>query len=170
MKTTLKLALVIAIVAVCSNVSAQNLKLAHINMNELIVSMSEYDSAMVKMQNIQKDLESEMENLQVEYRRKYDDYLKVEATLTEIVKQSRQQEIQNLMQRIQMFQESAQQTIEEENNKLMQPVIEKANKAIEAVAKEQGLTYVINEQTLLYKALGSTDLLPAVKQNLGIKK
>ncbi|MDR1154717.1 MAG: OmpH family outer membrane protein [Bacteroidales bacterium] len=170
MKTILKFVLVIAIVALCSNVSAQTLKLAHININELVVSMSEYDSAMVKMQKIQKQLESEMETLQVEYRRKLDDYTKNEASLTDIVKQSRQQELVGYQQRLQTFSESAQQTLEDENNKLMQPVLEKANKAIETVAKEQGITYVLSAQAVLYKAIDSVDLLPAVKQHMGIKK
>jgi len=172
MKITLKLVLAIAAVALCSTISAQNFKLAHINMEELIVSMPEYDSAMVKMQKIQNELETEVENLQVEYRRKLDDYLKNEANLTDIVKQSRQTELQNLGQRIQTFTESAQQTLEMENGKLMQPIWEKANKAVENVAKEQEVTYVFssNPQILIYKAIGTLDLLPAVKNHLGIKK
>ena len=170
MKITLKLVVAIVAVALCSNVSAQNIKLAHINLQELIVSMPENDSAMVKLNNLQKTLEDEMENLQVEYRRKLDDYLKNEANLTELVKTSKQQELQSLQQRVQMFQESAQQSLESEYNKLMQPVIEKANKAIDTVAKEQGVSYVLNEQVLHFKAVGTLDLLPAVKKHLGITK
>jgi len=172
MKTTLKLVLVIAFVALCGNVSAQNLKLAHINMQELIASMPENDSAMVKLNKLQQTLEEEMENIQVEYRRKLDDYSKVEANLTDIVKQSKIQELQSLQQRIQLFQEQAQQSLESEYNKLMQPVVEKANKAIETVAKEQNITYVLsdNPQIIPFKAIGTLDLLPAVKQHLGIKK
>ena len=170
MKTTLKLVLVISIIALCSNVSAQALKLAHINMNDLIVSMPEHDSAMVKMQKEQKALEGELETLQVEFNKKYDEYQKNEATLTELVKQSRQQELTLYQQRVQTFTQSAQQQLEDLNAKLYQPIYEKANKAIETVAKEQGITYVINDQALTYKAVGAIDLLPAVKQNLGIKK
>ena len=170
MKTTLKLVLVISIIALCSNVSAQTLKLAHINMNDLISSMPEHDSAMVKLQKEQKALEGEMENLQVEYNKKLDDYQKNEANLTELVKQARVQELTLFGQRIQTFNQSAQQQFEELNAKLYQPIYEKANKAIEAVSKEQGITYVINDQALTYKAVGAIDLLPAVKQNLGIKK
>jgi len=171
MKNTIKLVFAIATtIALCSNVSAQ--KLAHINVEELIIAMPEYDSAMVKMQKIQKDLETEVEDMQVEYRRKLDDYLKNEANLTEIVKQSRQTELQNLGQRIQTFTESAQQQLEMENGRLMQPIWEKANKAVENVAKAQGVEYVIsgNPQILVFKAVGTLDLLPAVKDHLGIKK
>jgi len=172
MKITLKLVFAIAAIALCSNISAQNLKLAHINMEELIISMPEYETAMEKLQVIKKELEEEIDNLQVEYRKKLDDYQKNEANLTDIVKQSRAADLQNLMQRIQTFAESAEQQLEQENNKLMMPIVEKANKALENVAKDHGVTYVIsaNPQILLFKAVGTLDLLPAVKEHLGIKK
>ena len=172
MKTTLKLVLAIALFALCSNVSAQTLKLAHINMEELIVSMPEYDSATVKLQKVAKGIDEELESMRVELNRKYEDYLKKRDDLTELVRSSKEQDIQALNQRIQVYQEQAQESYQQEQAKLMQPVLEKANKAIETVAKEQGVTYVIsaNNQILLFKAVGTLDLLPAAKQHLGIKK
>jgi outer membrane protein len=170
MKTILKFVLVIAIVALCSNVSAQTLKLAHINMQELIVSMSEYDTAMVKMQKVAKDLETELETLNVERNKKLEEYANNNKNWTDLVRQSREQELQAMSNRIQMFQEQAQESYQQENEKLMQPILEKANKAIEIVAKEQGIIYVLSSQALLYKAIDSVDLLPAVKQHMGIKK
>jgi len=172
MKNTIKLVFAIVAVALCSTVSAQTPKLAHINIEDLIIAMPEYDSATVKVEKLRKVLETEVEDLQVEFRKKLDDYQKNEANLTEIVKQSRQTELQSLSQRVQNFIEDAQQELEMENNKLMMPVWEKANKAVENVAKEQGVTYVFsaNPQILIFKAVGTLDLLPAVKQHLGITK
>ena len=169
MKTTIKLVLVITAVALCSNISAQNLKLAHINIQELVGAMPEYDSATVKLQKYAKDLESDLDAIRLELNRKYEDYNKNSAGLTDIVLQSRQQELVAMQQRVAAFQEQAQESYSTENEKLMQPVIEKANKAIETVAKEQGVTYVLNAQVLHFKAVGTLDLLPAVKQHLGIK-
>ena len=172
MKTTLKIGLVIAMVALCSNVSAQNLKLAHINLDELIVSMSEYDTAMVHMQKHVQGLQAEMEVMEVERNRKWDEYQKSQANLTDLVRQSRMEELNLIAQRIQTFQEQAQESMQQKQAEVMQPVQEKATKAIETVAKEQGVTYVLsgNPQILLFKAVGTLDLLPAVKAHLGIKK
>jgi outer membrane protein len=134
-------------------------------------SMPEYDSAVVKIQKFVKDLEAELEYMQVELNRKSDDFQKNSANLTELVRNSRQQEIVGMQQRMQEFQQSAQQNIEQEQAKLFQPVIDKAMKAIEDVAKENSITYVIEaQQILLYKAGDAQDLLPLVKQHLGIKK
>ena len=171
MKTIVKVVVAIVFVALCNNVSAQNLKLAHINKQELIVSMPEYEEATAQIQKIQEDLGKNLEEMQVEYRRKLDEFSKNQDNWTDLVKQSKIDEIQSIERRIQAFQEQAQESLQQDYNKLLQPVLEKADKAIDAVAKEQGVTYVINAnpEILLFKAVGTLDLLPLVKQHLGIK-
>ena len=169
MKNIVKLVIAIVFVAMCNNVSAQ--KLAHISMQELITAMPEYEKAMAEFQKIQDSLGKNLEELQVEYRRKLDEYSKNQEGWTELVKQSKIDEIQSMERRIQAFQEGAQESLQQEYTKLLQPVLEKANKAVDAVAKEKGVEYVISadNQILVFKAVGTLDLLPAVKQHLGIK-
>ena len=172
MKTTIKLiVLTMAMFAISSQVSAQTIKLAHINLEELVSSMPEYGEAREKLQKVVKDIEDELELIKVELNRKYEEYLSKRETWTALVLQSKEQELQMMNQRLQMTQESAQESYQMEMEKIMQPIYEKANKAIETVAKEQGITYVIsgNPQILIFKAVGTLDLLPLVKQHLGIK-
>ena len=170
MKNTLKLVVAITIFALCSNVSAQNLKVAHINLQELVFSMPEYDSATVKLQKFAQDLEQVLEEMQVELNRKYEEFSKNQTNWSELVRQAKTEEIQSIQQRIGQYQQRAEEEIGQEQNRLYQPVIEKANKAVEAVAKEQGITHVFSDQALIFKATGTTDLLPAVQKHLGITK
>ena len=170
MKTTVKIVLVIAAVALCSNVSAQSQKLAHINMQELISLMPESDSAQVKLQKIAKAYDDEIEQMRVDLNKKYADYIENRDKLTDLVRNSREQEIQSMQQRMQIYQESMQESYQQEYQKLLQPVQEKAIKAIETVAKEQNVSYVLDSQVLHFKAVGTIDLLPAVKDYLKIKK
>ena len=172
MKNILKIVVIsIVIAAFGNNVNAQKvIKLAHIDSQALLQSMYEYDSAVVKIQAFIKDLQGEIETQQVEINRKSDEFQKNSANLTDLVRTSRQQEIAGMYQRLQEFQQNAEQSLQQEQAKIMQPVQEKATKAIEAVAKENGVTYVLEGQTLLYKAGDALDLLPLVKQHLGIKK
>jgi outer membrane protein len=172
MKIAMKIVLAIAFVAFCTGVGAQQkpLKLAHIDSQELMQSMPEYDSAIVRLQKMQKEMEDEYEQIQVELRRKYDDYLNNQKNWGELLKTSREQEITSMQQRLQTFQESSVEMLQQENAKQMQPVREKANKAIEAVAKEHGITYVLESQSLYFKSADSQDILPLVQQYLGIKK
>lgn len=52
---------------------------------------------------------------------------------------------------------------------LVQPLIDKAKKAIEEVAKENGFTYIIDTSSgaLLYS--GGEDILPLVKKKLNLQ-
>ena len=171
MKTTLKLVLIVVFVAFCNSVSAQNIKLAHISLQDLIFAMPEYETAMADLQKIGQELQNEIELLRVEFNRKLQDFTTNSANLTDLVRSSREDELRQMNQRIAVFQQQAQESYELEHQKLMQPVLEKANKAIETVAREQEVTYVISAdpQILLFKAIGTLDLLPFVKQHLGIK-
>ena len=170
MKITLKLVFAIAAFSLCSSISAQNIKLAYINFQELIASMPESDSAQVKMQKIGQELEQTMEEMQVELNKKNEEYQKNQANWTDLVKQARNEELMSMYQRLQTFQQNAQESYQQEYQKLLQPIQEKATKAVETVAKEQNVTMVFDNQVLIFKAVGTLDLLPAVKQHLGIKK
>ena len=171
MKNTIKLVTVFALVAFCANVTAQNIKLAHIDKSALVVSMPEFEAAQESLQKYGQSLSDEIEEIEVELRRKWDEFQKVQESLQELVRQSRLEDIQAMGERLERFQQNAQVLYQQEQEKLLQPVIEKADRAIEAVAKEQGITYVINgdPQILIFKAVGTIDLLPAVKQHLGIR-
>ena len=133
--------------------------------------MPEYVTAQENLQKFGQELSKEIEEMQVELNRKYDEFTRVQEGLTDLVRQTRWEEIQRLGERIEQFQQRAQVDFQQEHDRLMQPIFEKANKAVEAVAKEQGITYVISADPsiLLFKAVGTQDLLPAVMQHLGIK-
>ena len=168
MKTTIKLVLAVAFVALCSNVSAQNIKLAHIDKEALIESMPEYIEAMESLHKYGQTLSDEIDEINVGLNQLIEEFQKVQESLQDLVRQSRLEEIQRRSEMLEQFQQRAQFSYQQEQNRLFQPVIEKADKAIEAVAKEQGITYVINgnPQILFFKAVGTIDLLPAVKEHL----
>lgn len=156
---------------ISSIAGAQNLKFGHVNAQELVSLMSEMDSARVKMQAYQVDLEDTMQGMEDEYNTKYTEYQRKQATWTPAVREAKEKEIQDLVQRIQQFQQNAQQEMQQMQSILMTPVVDKAQKAIEKVAKEQGLIYVFDTSVgaLLYQDTTlSMDLLPLAKKELNI--
>ncbi|HZH73372.1 MAG TPA: OmpH family outer membrane protein, partial [Mariniphaga sp.] len=80
-------------------------------------------------------------------------------------------ELQELQQRIQNYHATANQQLQQKHAEVLEPVFDKAEKAIEEVAKEQGLLYVFDTGTrvVLYKSNQSIDLLPLVKKKLNIQ-
>jgi outer membrane protein len=167
----------IAIVAVTflfgSSAYAQgSLKIGHINIQELIKAMPETDSAQTKLQKYSGDLQDQLEEMNVEFNKKYETYLTKRDSLATFIKQQKEEELSGLQQRIQTFQTNAQQEIEKQRGALFQPIYEKAQKAISDVAKENKFTYILDDSSgvVLFKSDDSQDILPLVKKKLGIVK
>ncbi|WP_321286856.1 OmpH family outer membrane protein [uncultured Sunxiuqinia sp.] len=169
MKSIFKICFVAVLFFSVGMVNAQTLKFAHIDTQVLIQAMPEAKTAQATIEKEAKGLEDQMGTLQKEYQTKLQDLSDKQDSLTEIVYQSKVEELQSLQQRIQSFNSSAQQRLQQKQSELMQPIFAKANETIEAVAKEQGVIYVFDANNLLYKSNQSIDLLPLVKAKLGIQ-
>ena len=151
--------------------SAQTVKFGHINTSELVGLMSDTDSARVQLQAYQKELVDEMETMQTEYNNKLNTYQQKQATWTAAIKESKEAEIIEMQQRLQQFQQSAQQDLAQLEQKLYAPIFEKARNAISKIAKDKGLTFVFELSTnpvVYYNEAQSVDLLPLAKAALGI--
>ncbi len=152
--------------------SAQNLKFGHINRNDLIQAMPEFDAATASLEKMRTTFLNELELLQVEFNNKYDTYLKEMKNYTDLVRQTKEQELADYQNRMQTFQNNASTTLQEEQAKLFTPITQKADKAISDVGKENGFIYVfdISAGTIAYfDTTKSTDVLSLVKTKLGIK-
>jgi outer membrane protein len=151
-----------------SSVNAQ--KIAHINYDSLLAHMPEMDSIRKVAGDFVKQLESQLTAMQNELQTKYADYQAHEKDYTDLIKNVKQKELQDLQQRIQDFQQSAQQEIQKKNETLTKPVNEKARKAIKEVAMKLGYKMVLDTglENVLY-CEPSDDILPQVKAYLKIK-
>ncbi len=166
------LSLAIFMVFTGHKAEAQTFKFAHINSDDLIKAMPEYDSAMAKLQRTQKELLNQLELMQVELNNKLETYNKESKNYTDLVKQTKEQEMSDMNKRIQDFQVNAQNTLQEQQNTLTQPIFAKVDKAIKDVGKEGGYIYVFDTakgQMLYFDDTKSVNLLPAVKTKLGLK-
>lgn len=145
-------------------------KLGHINVQEVLASMPESDSAQAKLQRESKALEDQLQAMQTELNSKYQRYLTSRDSLTELIKQTKEAEIQDLQDRIQKFQTNAQQTLQKRRAELLQPIYERAENAIKEVSKENNFTYVfdLSVGAVVYYAENSEDISPLVKKKLGI--
>lgn len=169
MKNLLKIAIISVLVAFTSSVSAQ--KFGHIDSNELLMLMPERAAAEKAVQDYAKQLETQLQTMSAEWEAKVADYQSKETSFTDVIKKMKVKEITDLEARIKEFQNTAQEDLKEKENALLQPMIEKAKKAIEDVAKENKYTYIFDAGmgALLYKP-EADDILPLVKKKLGITK
>ncbi|MCX7728919.1 MAG: OmpH family outer membrane protein [Bacteroidia bacterium] len=142
-------------------------KIAHISLDSLVSGMPETKTAKEYAQNYLKDLEKTVISMEQELQTKYNDYLANEATMNDLVKKTKQEELQTLQKRIEDFKAQAQQDYQAKYQMLINPILEKAKKAIETVAKENGYKYVLDSSAgfILYSE-PSDDILPFVKKKL----
>jgi outer membrane protein len=161
------------IILVSQNAVAQNIKFGHINSDELIQSLPEFDSANVKLEKFRKDLINALELMSVELNNKNDAYTKESKNYTDIVKQTKEQELTDMNKRIQEFQTNAQQQLQEKQSELFQPIMAKVDKAIKEVGKENGFVYIFSigqgSSLLYFDETKSTNIMPLAKAKLGLK-
>ena len=156
------------LVAGLFSVEAQN-KLGYINSNELLSIMPESTEMQAQLQSYAKGLESSLAAMQAEGEKKLADYQQKEATMSDLIKQDKIRELESIQQRILEFQQSAQESLAAKEQELITPILDKARKAIEDVAKEGSYTYIFDASTgnILY-ADQSENILPLVKTKLGL--
>ena len=170
MKKSLVLLLVAMFAFGTAAFAQKTVKLVHINSADLMQIMPGKDSAQAAFEAEVKVLEGELKAMQEELQNKYTDYQERKAQLSELLRSTKEQEIRDLDQRIQTYQQSAQQRLQDKEKELLQPIIDRAKQAISDVAKENGYTYVFDTSAgaLLYQQ-DSDDILPLVKKKLGLK-
>jgi len=166
-----KILLLLAIVLSVTSFAQKVQKFGHINSNELLMMMPENQQAQKALQQHSKELEDQSAAMQAELEQKYNDYLAKKDSLSPLIQKTKETELQDLNQRIQAFQQTAQKDLQAKQQELLKPIIEKARNAIRDVAKENGYTYVFDTGTgaLVYWPEDSDDLLPLVKKKLGIQ-
>ena len=160
--------LVIALVLfVGTQINAQS-KVAHIDVQALMTSMPEMKTAQDQMKKIQETYDKDYKNMVAEYQTKLQKYEQEAPTAGDALNETRSKEMQDMGTRIQQFQQTAQKELGQKEMDLYKPIMEKAQTAIQKVAKEKGFNYVLDATTgsgLL--VADGTDLLADVKKSLG---
>ena len=170
----MKKAFIVALVAMLAfggNAMAQKtIKLGHINSNELMQIMPGCDSAQAALQKEVEDLQADMEAMKKEYETKVNDYMAKRDQLSELIRKSKESDLQAMASRIEEFQANAQKLLEERQEALLKPIVDRAKKAIEEVGRENGYTYIFDAGVgaVLYSQ-DSDDIMPLVKKKLGLK-
>ncbi|HAW19820.1 MAG TPA: hypothetical protein DCX14_06525 [Flavobacteriales bacterium] len=159
----------ITLFSVSSAYAQSKMKFGHINSQELLEAMPEKAEADKALEDFAMQLEKQLQAMSSEYENKIRDYEANSAVMSDIIRQTKEGEIQDLGQRIQSFQQNAQQSLGKKEAEVYQPILDKAKEGIEAVSKEGGYAYVFDSSagTLLYQPEGD-NIIDLVKKKLGI--
>ena len=152
-------------------VASAQVKIAHVNTAEILNAMPEKAKAEKSLEKYYGELQSQLQTMATEYQNKMQDYEANVATMSNLVKQSKEKEIVDIQNRIQQFQANAEQEFEAKRGELLAPILDKIQNAINAVGKEKGYTYILDLATgaAVYVGDADTDITKDVKAKLGVK-
>lgn len=169
MKKLVTLFLVAAGLVASVQTQAQN-KIGYIDISKLITAMPEYRKADTAMAEYQNALSQQYNDMVVEFNEK-DSLLASKDTVkyTRAQLEVKRRDLGQLYLKIQGWNQQAQQLYDTKQNELLTPVQNKAMKAVQDVAKENGYGYVFSRQALVIDPPVADDLLPLVKKKLNIK-
>ncbi len=165
---SLKVLLVIAVMVFSANTFAQELKFGHINIQKLVSELPAKIEADKQLQSEADKLDQNLKVMNEELDAKYTEYMQKRDTLPELIRATKEKEIQEISQRLQNFQMLAQQNLQQKEQQLLQPIIEKVQKAIDEVGAENGFIYIfdISSRVVVYHSEKSVDVENLVKAKL----
>ena len=156
---------------VMSGIANAQVKIAHVNTAEILDAMPDKAKAEKSLEKYYGELQSQLETMAKEYQTKMQDYEANQATMSNLVKQSKEKEIVDLQTRITQFQANAENEFENKRVELLKPILDKIQNAINAVGKEKGYTYMLDLATgaAVYVGDNAVDATKDLKSKLGIK-
>lgn len=169
MKRAIKLTLAVALMMSATSLFAQ--KFGRINTQEIIMNMSETKEMQTNLESFAKELQDQVESINVEFNNKRQEFQKNYNTYSESVRQLKEKELYELQQRLEDYSQVAQQDYQKRQNELLAPIVEKARAAIDKVAKANGFMAVFDISTgaiAYFDEATLTDLTPQVRAELGI--
>lgn len=152
---------------VLASFTIQAQSLAHVDYADVLETMPERDSLEQVIIQISNEWQAELTAKKTEYDTKVQDFLANQNILPPAILESRQNDILALEQTLTQLQQTAERDVSEQQYTIYQPMLDRFEVAIEKVAKEQGVEYVIDSSSGVLMYAGGLDLTPVVKAELG---
>lgn len=144
-------------------------KIAVVNSQEIMTQMPEFKTAQKQLEEKGKKYDADFAAMQQEIEKKSQAYLAEKDKLNDVLKKTREQEIQDMLARLKQSEQLMTQDMQNEQQKLMAPIQQKIFDALKKVGDENGYAYIMETQLMLYKGAAAIDCTSQVKAKLGIK-
>lgn len=148
---------------------AIGMKIGYVNSGEILLLMPEIKAADARLQTFAAKLEAEFQKKSKEFQDKYIAYSS-DSSVSQSIVDMRVSELEGMQNRLQQLQYASEQDLQKQKTKEYQPILDKLNRAIETVAKQQNFSHVIDlgSGALVY-GLPEYDITESVKRKLKIK-
>jgi outer membrane protein len=146
-------------------------KVGHINSEQIMQTLPEAQDAQKSLDNMVAQWEGEMQKMQADFKKKFDEYDKKKLILTDQARADQEKQLRDLEQSIadyrnRKFGQNGE--LFQKQNEVMKPIQNKMFKILEDVAKEDGYDYVFDKsgEILVLYANDKYDLTSKVLQRM----
>lgn len=153
------------------NLAKAQSKIGYIDFQALLGQMPEAKGVKAQIDAYQKQFVDQLTAMNTELQTKGHDYQAQSPKMTDAARLAKENELQDLQRRIEDLQNSARQQVDAKSSELVKPLSDKAIATLNAIAKETGISYVIDSSqgTQVIVSPDGTDLMTVAKAKLGIK-
>ena len=164
----MKKLLLLVLLVLPLTVSAQ--KFGHFNSADIIQLLPEYKTAQADLQKLQTQYENDLKTMQDELKRKAAAYDSARDSLPQNIRERREQELQDLSNRIQTTFNDNQQALQKTSNEKMQAIADKVKAAVKAIGEAGGYVYIMDTTSGIpfISTTLSKDITAELKSKLGL--
>lgn len=165
----IKKILIAILVALPLSISAQ--KIGVIDISAIVQASPETAAAQKTLQETQQKYQADLQKLQEEAQKAFDEYnkLKADASTPSTILERHEKSLGEMSQKIQQHAQTYDQDLQQQQQQLMAPIVDKVQKAAQAVGQEKALTVVLPKEAVIYMSTEVIDIDPLVKAKLGIQ-
>ena len=163
-----------ALCLVTATVSAQSasLKIGYTNVDYILSKLPEAQQIESELKTHEEQLGAQLQAKMKEFEEKYKTFMETQESLTPVIRNDKQSELQTLQTNIQKFQQEAEKSLQQKQVELLKPAYEKIQNSIDQVAKENGFTHIFSNDAggvpILLYATEQDDISNLVLANLGV--
>jgi outer membrane protein len=125
-------------------------KLGFIISDQILQQLPEAQTAQKQLDAFQKEAIDTLQGIERDLQTKNAEFQQKESLMTEDAKKKAYKELSEQYAKYQEIQKKKSDELQKKRESLMQPIVEKINKTIEIVAKDEGLSFVFDKPVLLY--------------------
>ncbi|MBF25833.1 MAG: hypothetical protein CMP49_04885 [Flavobacteriales bacterium] len=139
----LKFISIITILLISMTTFGQQL-FGHVNSQEILNAMPEAATAQLALQEELEGLQEQGQIMMQEFESQQKDFQINQENMNEAVRNDKLKSLENLQERIMLFEQSAEQSIQMKQAELFEPILTKIQNAIDEVAKENEYAYIFD--------------------------
>ncbi len=130
--------------ACCTSLMAQQAKIGYFSTQAVLAADATYQAAMQAVAKSRQQATVELEAAQQEFTEKYELFLEQQSMLDAAIKEKRQAELREMLERNEQFKRDSQQRLKTAEDEALAPALQRISNAVQKVAGQQEYLMIVD--------------------------